>query len=151
MFEIISNDEYLTFKAPLIETNKILETNRFYSKEVVEESIDKLIDRIKAKELCGEFGTFSSCIPANCLTVHYKNASHVFIDVEWNGDTLIGTMETLNTYNGKLIKPMIVNKVPLKMVMRSIGDLRNENNYNIIIGPLHIITWDIILRHPAWE
>ena len=133
MIEIILNEEFLTFKAPLIETNKILDTNRFYSKELIEESITKIKPNIDEKTLVGEFATSIFSIPYNCTTVHYKNASHIITDVEWDNDTLIGTMQTLNTYNGNIIKPMIISKFPLKMAMRSIGDIRDKNNCNLCL------------------
>lgn len=143
MIEIISNEEYLTFKAPLLETNKVLETNRFYPKELIEAAIDKLIDRIKNKELVGELCSPMPKNPSRHLIVLYKEASHVICDVEWDGDTLIGTMETLNNNCGNIVKNLILNEIPVKFTLRGMGELREHSDgYNIVVEPLHLVTWD---------
>ena len=143
MIEIISNEEFLTFKAPLLETNKVLETNRFYPKDIVQEAIDKLIDRIKAKELCGELCSPMPKTPSRHLTVLYKEASHIICDVEWDGDTLIGTMETLNNNCGNIVKNLILNGLPVIFILRSMCETRHhKDGYNIVVEPLHLVTWD---------
>lgn len=142
MIEIISNEKYLTFKAPLLETNKVLETNRYYPKKLMEEAIERIMPRINDKTFVGELFSPPPKEASRHLTVLYREASHVIVGIEWDNDTIVGTIDTLNSDCGKVLRNRILDEIPIKFTLRFTADTRPKDDYDLVIGPLHIVTWD---------
>lgn len=130
----------------LLETNVILPSHRYYPKEVIQKTIDKIINRVNKKEFVGELYNPSSKDPSRQLTVLYKECSHIITKLFFEDNILYGNIETLKTENGILLKRIIDCGLEVNFSLRSIGgqSLIKEHDitYYKVIYPIHIITWD---------
>jgi len=125
---------------------------RRYSKELMESGMSKVADRIREGSFLGELDHPLTKDPGRQVTVLYKNASHRIMEYGWDGNKLVGVLETLRTPNGKILKNLAEDGIPVGYSFRGMGDLRQmyESNGVVydVVGPLHIVTWDDV-SHPS--
>lgn len=118
---------------------------RKYRKSTIQESIDMELDRIKSKEFLGELDHPISSKPQRQMQVLYKEASHAILELGWEGDLLVGVLETLSYGNGlKLAALVSKDKIPVGFSYRGMGDLRQISEGHEVVGPLKTITWDSV-------
>lgn len=139
---------YIQMECILQTAGDINRNRRTYSKDTLQESIDKIMPRVKLNEFLGELDHPISKNPSRQLTVLYKEASHLIKDLGWNGNSLVGVLETLDTPNGRILKSLAEQGVPVGFSYRGMGDLRpfleNGKQAFSVVGPLHTVTWDSV-------
>jgi hypothetical protein len=149
------NKNYIRMECVLQTAGDINRNKRSYDKSTLQESIDKIMPRIKGKEFVGELDHPISKNPSRQLTVLYKECSHVITDLGWNGNSLVGVLETTNTPNGQILRGLAEQGIPVGFSYRGMGDLRPvfENGQQTfkVVGPLHTVTWDSVSfpSHPT--
>jgi len=123
--------------------------NRFYSDSILKEGINRITNRVKENSLLGELDHPLDSNPVRQLTVLYKCVSHEFKELGWDGNKLIGIIETVRTPNGDILKNLAEDGVRIGFSMRGMGDLqkgiteKGRPGY-IVQGPLNIITYDSV-------
>lgn len=149
------NKNYIRMECVLQTADEVNRNKRSYDKSTLQESIDKIMPRIKGKEFVGELDHPISKDPARQLTVLYKECSHVITDLGWNGNSLIGVLETTNTPNGQILRGLAEQGIPVGFSYRGMGDLRpvyedGQQTFKVV-GPLHTVTWDSVSypSHPT--
>jgi hypothetical protein len=146
---------YIQMECILQTANELNRNKRSYDKQTLQESINKIMPRIKGKEFVGELDHPVSKDPGRQLTVLYKECSHVITELGWDGNSLIGVLETTNTPNGQILKGLAEQGIPVGFSYRGMGDLRPtlENGQQTfkVVGPLHTVTWDSVSfpSHPT--
>ena len=122
--------------------------HRKYDKATLQESIDKISERMRNKEFLGELDHPIDSNPSRQTTVLYKECSHAILETYWNNHMLVGVLETLSTPNGKTLAGLVSDGVPVGFSYRGMGDLREifENGQRVmqVKGPLLTITWDSV-------
>ena len=121
---------------------------RKYTKKPLQEAIEKIYPRIKERSLLGELDHPISKDPVRQVTVLYKEASHTILELGWDGNKLIGVVETLRTPNGQIMKSLVEDNIPVGFSFRGMGDLREivEAGTKVfeVVSPIKIITWDSV-------
>lgn len=125
---------------------------RRYSRDLMESGMQKVSDRIKEGSFLGELDHPITKDPGRQVTVLYKEAAHRILEYGWNGNKLVGVLETLRTPNGQILRNLAEDGIPVGYSFRGMGDLRqiyeNGNRIFDVVGPLHVITWDAV-SHPS--
>ncbi len=142
------NKPYIRMECVLQTAGDFNRNGRTYSKQTLQESIDKIMDRVKDKSFLGELDHPISKNPSRQLTVLYKEASHVIVDLGWEGNSLVGVLESLNTPKGQILKGLAEQSIPVGFSYRGMGDLRpvlegGKQKFSVV-GPLHTVTWDSV-------
>jgi len=76
--------------------------------------------------------------------VKLKNASHRFLKVWWEGNTLYGTIQLLPTPNGQLVYNILkIAKAPIGLSLRALGSVRQQNGKQIVTM-MALRTFDIV-------
>lgn len=120
---------------------------RIYPKTVLDESIKTVTDRIKKRMLLGELDHPIDSNPIRQCTVRYNDVSHIFVEIGWDGNKLIGVLESLMTPKGEILKNLALDKIPIGFSYRGMGEAKKtEDNtgVQIIQSPLMTITWDSV-------
>lgn len=149
------NKPYIRMECILQTAEEVNRNKRKYDKMTLSESINKIMSRVLGREFLGELDHPISKNPSRQLTVLYKECSHLIVDLGWDGNNLIGVLETTNTPNGKILKGLAEQKIPVGFSYRGMGDLRQvyENGQQSfkVVGPLHTVTWDSVSfpSHPT--
>lgn len=139
----------------VLQTADVFNRNRRkYSKDVINEGVSKIRPRITEGSLLGELDHPVDSNPVRQVTVLYKEASHKFCEVGWNGNKLVAVLETLRTPNGTILKNLAEDGVPIGFSFRGMGDLREimkeGKTFFEVRGPLQAVTWDAV-SYPSHE
>ena len=136
------------FETYLQEAETPNDNHRIYGKEDLSYGISKIADRIKKRQLTGELDHPISDNPIRQTTVLYKESSHVFTRLWWEGNMLKGLCETLPYLpNGKGLSGLVRDRIPVGFSLRGLADVvDNGGGYKKIKGPIIIITYDCVSK-----
>ena len=123
--------------------------NRLYEEGLLKEGIRKIDSRIGEGSLLGELDHPVDGNPVRQLTVLYKNASHQFLELGWEGNKLVAVIETTRSPNGEILKNFTEDGIPVGFSFRGMGDLKKTVMEGGKTGfkvepPLNIVTWDAV-------
>ena len=99
----------------------------------------RLRESIEDRRLIGELDHPTDSI------IHFANASHLITKLWWEGNTLMGEGEILNTPHGKVLKALISDGVKIGISSRGVGNGRVNENGVLVIGESYkLITFDAV-------
>lgn len=145
-----STDKGLTkFKGKFQEAEAINKNNRRYPFDVLDENVKKLMPIVNARGLIGELDH------ANDSIVHFERASHLITKLWWEGNTLMGEGEILNTPHGRILKALLNDGVRVGVSSRGVGNGKVDESGILIIGESYkLITFDVVAdpsTHSAFQ
>lgn len=77
--------------------------------------------------------------------VNLKNVSHNVIEMHWEGDNLVGTVEVLTTPNGNILRELFRNGIKLGISSRGLGSLKKISENAAIVGDdFELIAFDFV-------
>ena len=76
--------------------------------------------------------------------IELKNASHIVREARMDGDSVIGSIEILDTPSGKIIQSLIDSGVTLGISSRGVGSTRREGNSQIVQDDYQLICFDMV-------
>jgi hypothetical protein len=125
---------------------------RRYSRDLIQESLDRTVKpNISTGSLMGELDhPMDSANPGRQMVVKYKDSSHKFLEVGWDGNKLVGVVETLAaTENGRVLRDLVIkDNIPVGFSYRGMGELREVSEGDIrgydVCGKLTTVTWDSV-------
>jgi len=137
------------FRMIMQTADEVNQNRRLYPKSVLSEGIKACSERMKRRSFLGELD--HPCPTGQDqfdeirqTTVMLKDVSHMIRDYEWRGNNLIGELETTTTRNGKIFAGLLKDKSGIGLSMRGMASLKRESKYNLVEGPLTIITFDAV-------
>lgn len=143
----------MKFKQKLIECDVPGINRRVYPKDEMENAISRIIDRQKSKQLLGELD-HPTGDDDRSFSISIKEQSHQLIDFVFEGNTLMGIIEVLNTPNGEIVKNIINQGIPLGLSLRGFGQEEQQvgsDGYEIYnVSDLELVTWDIV-SNPSYQ
>ena len=149
--KVMRGGDKIRFEAVLQDVDIRNRNGRIYRKRPLQEAIETESERIKEGSFLGELDhPIEKDNPLRQCTVLYKEASHKFCELGWDGNKLVGVLETLSgTQNGRTLCGLAKDdKVPICFSFRGMGEINeiHENGVkcNEVSGPMKIITWDSV-------
>ena len=102
------------------------QNGRIYPREVLLREVSKYLRRCKCKErrALGELDHPESSV------VNLNNASHNVLEMHWDGDDLLGTVEVLSTPAGNILKELFRSGIKLGISSRGLGSVEPVNEAN---------------------
>lgn len=77
--------------------------------------------------------------------VNLKNVSHNVVEMHWQGDDLLGTVEVLTTPNGNILRELFRNGIKLGISSRGLGTLKKISENSAIVGDdFELIAFDFV-------
>jgi len=145
---IKSNPTKAIYRMVLQTVDEVNQNRRMYPKKVLAEGMVNNSDRIKNRQFLGEmdhpFPTGSNDIDAvRQSTVSLKEISHLVRDYDFEGNRLVGELETTGPYGSHLLT-LLRDRVGVGVSMRGMAELEHEDNVNIVKSPLMIISFDTV-------
>jgi len=81
----------------------------------------------------------------NSSVVNLKNVSHNVLEMHWNGDDLMGTIEILTTPNGNILRELFRNGIKLGISSRGLGTLKKISESSAVVGDdFELIAFDFV-------
>jgi len=156
--EQITKKDYM-FAGHLIESKNKSTLYRLYIKESKSIHLDFRFIKIKEIEYDGNVhcvtvknGTFycrnenKSFWSGNSSVVNLKNVSHNIIEMHFEGDDLIGTIEILPTPNGNILKELFRSNIRLGISSRGMGTVNKSMNEDadVVQDDFELIAFDFV-------
>jgi hypothetical protein len=122
-------------KSLLLSTNYLNSNGRIYPKSVVEEAINKpeFQEKLKSGKLLGTVG--------QSLEIDPSQVSHVTTNVFFEGDSLYGEIEFLDTPLGRDMEKLVTQGTRIQLALRGIGDGENIDG-SFKVTELDILSFD---------
>jgi Prohead core protein serine protease len=137
--ESIGSQKLVKFRGKFQEAEAVNKNKRMYPYSVLNDNVKKLSEAIKQRRLIGELDHPSDSI------VHFANASHIITRLWWEGNTLMGEGEILNTPHGKVLRALLDDGVKVGISSRGVGNGKVNENGILVIGESYkLITFDAV-------
>ena len=115
---IKENNGRLVVKGVLQRAESKNQNGRVYPREVLLKEVSKyLSEQVKERRALGELDHPDSSV------VNLNNASHNIIEMHWDGDDLLGTVEVLSTPAGNILKELFKSGIKLGISSRGLGSV----------------------------
>lgn len=130
----------IKIKGILQRANAKNQNGRVYPKEtLMRESKKYDSEFIKQRRALGELDHPESTV------VNLKNVSHNIIEMHWEGDDLMGTIEVLSTPSGNIIRELMKNGIRLGVSSRGVGSVNNVSEGTVEVDTdFSLICFDIV-------
>jgi len=115
---IKENDGRLVVKGVLQRAESKNQNGRVYPREVLLKEVAKYLEnQVTERRALGELDHPESSV------VNLNNASHNIVEMHWDGDDLLGTVEVLSTPAGNILKELFKSGIKLGISSRGLGSV----------------------------
>ena len=138
--------EALSGGGPIILKNVVLQransknqNGRIYPLEILMREAERYKQFIKERRALGELDHPDSPI------VNLKNVSHNIIDVYFEGENLMGSLEVLSTPSGNILKELLKNNIKLGVSSRGMGSIKEVDEDTVEVqDDFNLICFDVV-------
>ena len=139
--------DYIPFEVTPQQINESIKTNdgRLVVSGVLQRAEAKKYSQIQIKErrALGELDHPDSSV------VNLNNVSHNVMEMHWDGDDLVGTVEVLGTPAGNILKELFKSGIKLGISSRGLGSVKemneNEDGDTVEVQPdFELIAFDFV-------
>ena len=122
---IKDNDGKLVVKGVLQRAESKNQNGRVYPREVLLKEVAKYLEnQVTESRALGELDHPESSV------VNLNNASHNIVEMHWDGDDLLGTVEVLRTPAGNILTELFKSGIKLGISSRGLGSVEPVNEKN---------------------
>lgn len=117
------------------------QNGRVYPREVLMREAKKYEENfIKERRALGELDHPESAV------VNLQNVSHNVIEIHWDGEDLVGTVEVLPTPNGNILKELFKANIRLGISSRGMGTVNKslKEEADIVSDDFELIAFDFV-------
>ena len=134
------NNGRLLVKGVLQRAEAQNQNGRVYPRNILMREAKKYADvNIKERRALGELDHPDSSI------VNLNNVSHNVVEMHWNGDDLVGTVEVLGTPAGNILKELFKAGIKLGISSRGLGSVKNLGEGSVQVqDDFELIAFDFV-------
>jgi len=119
---------------------------RIYPKKTLESATKKYqTEQVSKGRAVGELGHPDS------PTINLDRVSHKIVELNWDGDNVMGKAEILETPMGKIVRGLMDGEVQLGVSTRGMGSLQQEKGKTVVKDDFILSTVDIVQDPSAPE
>ena len=119
---ISENNGKLVVKGVLQRAESKNQNGRVYPREILLKEVAKYLEnQVTERRALGELDHPESSV------VNLNNASHNIVEMHWDGDDLMGTVEVLSTPAGNILKELFRSGIKLGISSRGLGSVEPVN------------------------
>ena len=136
-----TNDGKLVVKGVLQRANAKNQNGRVYPKDLLTREAKKYTENfIQQKRALGELDH------PDWSVVNLQNASHNVLEMHFNGNDLVGTVEVLGTPSGNILKELFKSGIKLGISSRGLGSVEaiGENGAQQVQPDFELIAFDFV-------
>jgi hypothetical protein len=111
---------------------------RIYRKNTLQREIENYHKLVKERRALGELDHPDDSV------INLRNASHLVIDVWWDGDDVMGKVLVLDTPAGKVLQELAKAGVTLGISSRGLGSVKEERGDTIVEDDFQLICFDFV-------
>jgi len=116
------------------------QNGRVYPRNILMREAKKYADiNIKERRALGELDHPDSSV------VNLNNVSHNIVEMHWNGDDLVGTVEVLGTPSGNILKELFKAGIKLGISSRGLGSVKQLGEGSVQVqDDFELIAFDFV-------
>ena len=111
---------------------------RIYRKETLQREVENYQKAILERRSLGELDHPDDSV------VNLKNCSHLVTKMWWDGDSVMGKIEVLDTPSGKILKELVKAGVKLGISSRGLGSVKEKNGETMVEDDFQLICFDMV-------
>jgi len=111
---------------------------RIYNKKTLQREVESYQKAIREKRALGELDHPDDSV------INLKNASHLVNKMWWDGDSVMGKIEVLDTPSGNVLKALLNSGVKLGISSRGLGSVSESNGVTMVEDDFQLICFDIV-------
>jgi hypothetical protein len=139
------NDGKVVFETYLQEAEERNQNKRVYPKDVIDQGLRRIEEKIKKRSFLGELDHPISTNQVRQTTVLYKEVSHIIREWGWEGNLLRAVVETTPyTPNGRILSGLALDKVNIGFSLRGLADVQDNGQFQLVMSPLICICYDAV-------
>jgi hypothetical protein len=128
----------LVLKGVIQRAETLNQNGRVYPRSILEREVMNYQKLIKENRALGE------CDHPDSSVVELKNVSHIVREAHMDGDTVFGSIEVLDTPQGKIIQSLIESGVTLGISSRGVGSTRRQGDTQVVQDDFQLICFDMV-------
>jgi len=132
------NNGKILMKGILQKADTLNQNGRIYPLNVLQREVRNYQKFIIENRALGE------CDHPDSSVVNLKNVSHIMREAYLDGNTVLGTIELLNTPSGKILQSLVESGVKLGISSRGVGSTQKQGDYQVVQDDFQIICWDVV-------
>lgn len=116
------------------------QNGRVYPRPILEREVDKyLTESVKQRRALGELDHPDSSI------INLNNVSHNVVDMQWNGNDLVGKVEVLTTPSGNILRELFRAGIKLGISSRGMGSVKQLDERTVEVqDDFELIAFDFV-------
>ena len=116
------------------------QNGRVYPKEILKREVAKYKQtQVKENRALGELDHPDSSV------INLRNVCHNVLDVNWDGDDVVGRVEILPTPSGNILKNLLGAGIRLGISSRGMGSVKEINETTVEVqDDFELIGWDFV-------
>ena len=113
---------------------------RVYPKKVLYGAVEKYLEeQVKTGRAVGELDHPDSPI------VQLENVSHLVTETKWDGESLLGEIEVLDTPKGQILGKLVDRGIKLGISSRGLGSTsRTNEGYDMVEDDFNLVCYDMV-------
>ena len=136
---ISTNGGKLIVKGVLQRAEARNQNGRVYPKEILMREANKYTDNfMKERRAMGELDHPDSSV------INLQNVSHNVLEMHWNGNDLVGTVEVLTTPAGNILRELFKSGIKLGISSRGLGSIKQESVGDEVQDDFELIGFDFV-------
>jgi hypothetical protein len=135
---IEKNDGKLIMSGILQKSETVNQNGRVYPEDVLDREVRNYQMLINEGRALGELDHPDTSV------VELKNVSHVVRSAHMDDGVVYGTIEVLNTPNGKILQSLVESGIKIGISSRGVGSTKNSGAHVMVQPDFQLICWDIV-------
>ena len=133
-----SNNGKLLVKGVLQRAEAKNQNGRRYPKNILTREAQKYSELIKQRRALGELDHPESPI------INLNNVSHNIVEMHWDGNDLVGTVEVLTTPAGNILRELFKSGITLGISSRGMGSVKQLGETVEVQDDFELLCWDLV-------
>ena len=133
-----TNGGKIIMKGILQKAATLNQNGRIYPLAILEREVRNYQKFIKENRALGELDHPDDSV------INLKNASHLVTEVWWDGGSVMGKVQVLNTPAGNILKGLCSSGVKLGISSRGLGSVRESQGKTIVEDDFQLICFEFV-------
>jgi len=135
---IEKNDGRLMMSGVLQKAGTVNQNGRVYPEDVLEREVRNYQKFINEGRALGELDHPDTSV------VQLMNVSHVIRSAHMDDGVVYGTIEVLDTPNGKILQSLVQSGIKIGISSRGVGSTKHSGDHVLVQPDFQLICWDIV-------
>jgi len=111
---------------------------RVYPDKILRREVENYMDLVKDHRAVGELDHPDDSV------INLRNASHMVVDMWWDGPAVMGKVKVLNTPSGKILQALVNDGVKLGISSRGLGSVNDTSGRTVVQDDFQLICFDFV-------